>query len=182
MGKLVWPSSMTRPDCSMETSTLCSCVSNPRQIHYDAALVIAGYLCNNKSLGITYGGSVRVPYGLAKMPAGLDASRGLWTAHDSSWGTRPKPLGGYVVMYLNGAVDWSARQVKIVPDSSCEAETAVASKAAKATCFARGLLRFHGRPVAAQQHQLLVTTKLCILSLQTKVLHRVLATTSVQPS
>ena len=52
-------------------------------------------------------------------------------------------------MYLNGAVDWSARQVKIVPDSSCEAETAVASKAAKATCFARGLLRFHGRPVAA---------------------------------
>jgi hypothetical protein len=150
MGKLVWPSSMTRPDISMQTSTLCSCVSNPRQVHYEAAKVIAGYLCHNKSLGITYGGSVRVPYGLAKMPAGLDSSRGLWTAHDSSWGTRPKPLGGYVVMYLNGAVDWSAKQVKIVPDSSCEAETAVASKAAKATCFVRGLLRFHCRPVAAE--------------------------------
>ena len=53
-------------------------------------------------------------------------------------------------MYLNGAVDWSAKQVKIVPDSSCEAETAVASKAAKATCFVRGLLRFHCRPVAAE--------------------------------
>ena len=30
-----------------------------------------------------------------------------------------------------------------------EAETAVGSRAAKTTCFARGLLRFHRRPVAA---------------------------------
>ena len=149
MGKIVWPSSMTRPDISMETSTLCSCVSDPRQVHYDAGLVVAGYLCHNKSLGITYGGSIRVPYGLPSAPIGFSESRGLYTAHDSSWGTRPKPLGGYVIMYLNGAVDWSAKQVKIIPDSSCEAETAVASLAAKATCFIRGVLRFHHRPVAA---------------------------------
>ena len=58
------------------------------------------------------------------------------------------PLGGYVIMYCNGAVDWSAKLIKIVPDSTCEAETALASRAAKATCFIRGLLRFHKRPVA----------------------------------
>ena len=52
-------------------------------------------------------------------------------------------------MYGNGAVDWSAKMIKIVPDSSCQAETALASRAAKATCFVRGLLRFHKRPVAA---------------------------------
>ena len=52
-------------------------------------------------------------------------------------------------MYCNGAVDWSAKLIKIVPDSTCEAETALASRAAKATCFVRGLLRFHKRPVAA---------------------------------
>jgi len=46
-------------------------------------------------------------------------------------------------------VDWRAKLVKIVPDSSCEAETAVASLAAKATCFIRGLLQFHKRPVTA---------------------------------
>ena len=51
-------------------------------------------------------------------------------------------------MYCNGAVDWSAKLIKIVPDSTCEAETALASRAAKATCFIRGLLRFHKRPVA----------------------------------
>lgn len=149
MGKLVWPSSMTRPDISMEVSTLCSCVSDPRQVHYDWGLVIAGYLVSHASLGITYGGSIRIPYGLSDVPIGFVESRGLYTAHDSSWGTRPKPLGGYVVMYMNGAVDWSAKLVKIVPDSSCEAETAVGSFASKATCFIRGLLQFHRRAVVA---------------------------------
>ena len=52
-------------------------------------------------------------------------------------------------MYMNGAVDWSAKLVKIVPDSSCEAETAVGSFASKATCFIRGLLQFHRRAVVA---------------------------------
>ena len=52
-------------------------------------------------------------------------------------------------MYCNGALDWSAKIIKIIPDSSCEAETALASRAAKSTCFVRGLLRFHRRPVAA---------------------------------
>ena len=149
MGKLVWPSSMTRPDISMDVSTLCSCVSDPREIHFAAGVVVAGYLVATKDLGITYGGKLRVPYGLPTSPPGFNESGGLHTAHDSSWGTRPKPLGGYVVMYLNGAIDWSAKIVKIVPDSSCEAETAVGSRAAKATCFVRGLLRFHSRPVTA---------------------------------
>jgi hypothetical protein len=149
MGKLVWPSSMTRLDISMPVSTLCSCVSDARQVHYDWGLVIAGYLSSHADLGITYGGSLRIPYGLSQAPVGFYESHGLYTAHDSSWGTRPKPLGGYVIMYMNGAVDWSAKLVKIVPDSSCEAETAVASFASKGTCFIRGLLRFHQRPVAA---------------------------------
>ena len=52
-----------------------------------------------------------------------------------------------MIMYMNGPLDWSAKQVKIVPDSTCEAETAVASLAAKATCFERENLRQHGRPV-----------------------------------
>ena len=114
---------------------------------------IAGYLSSHASLGITYGGSLRIPYSLSRAPIGFNESHGLYTAHDSSWGTRLKPLGGYVIMYMNqdmnGAVDWSAKLVKIVPDSSCEAETAVASFASKGTYFIRGLLRFHQRPVAA---------------------------------
>ena len=44
-------------------------------------------------------------------------------------------------MLLNAAIDWSARCVKIVPDSTCEAEMAQASRAAKAVIFVRML--FH---------------------------------------
>jgi hypothetical protein len=67
--------------------------------------------------------------------------------HDSSWGTHPRPLGGYVVVYNNGAVDWNANRIKIVPQSSHEAEAAVGAKAAKAAVFARNLLVSNGRRV-----------------------------------
>ena len=114
LGKIVWPSSMTRPDISMETSKLCSCISDPRSSHFDACLVVAGYLWQTKSLGITYGGKLRIPIGLTSVPVGFEESSGLYTAHDSSWGTTPNPLGGYVVMYCNGALDWSTKISKII--------------------------------------------------------------------
>ena len=78
MGKLVWPSSMTRPDVSMQVSTLCSCVSNPRQVHYDYALIVAGYLMEHKQLGITYGRESSCP---------------LWSSKNANWVQRvPRPL------------------------------------------------------------------------------------------
>ena len=58
-------------------------------------------------------------------------------------------MGGYVIMHNNGCVDWASKSVKIVPDSTCEAETAVASFASKATCFLRMLFTFHKIPVTA---------------------------------
>ena len=71
----------------MHTSKLCSAVPDPRQCHYDAGLVVAGYLWATKDLGIIYGGKLRVPLGLATFPPGFHESCGLYTAHDSSWGT-----------------------------------------------------------------------------------------------
>ena len=50
-------------------------------------------------------------------------------------------------MYCNRPIDWSAGHLKIVPVSSHEAESAVAAKATKATCFARALLRSQGRKI-----------------------------------
>ena len=51
-------------------------------------------------------------------------------------------------MYANGVVDWQAKQLKIVPDSSCEAETAVASRAVKSGAFVRELLIKNGRHIS----------------------------------
>ena len=56
-------------------------------------------------------------------------------------------MGGFVVMYCNGAIDWNAGHVKIVPVSSHEAEAAQASRAARAGIYARQLLLNNGRPV-----------------------------------
>ena len=50
MGKLVWPSSMTRPDISEAVSTLCSMVSQPLNVHLQAAYVVLGYLWKTKHL------------------------------------------------------------------------------------------------------------------------------------
>ena len=147
MGKLVWPSTMTRVDISFAVNTLCSFVQSPGQIHYQKALNIVGYLSATRELGITYGGRLRTPLGLSEPPIHFARSHGLYCAHDSSFGTRPRPMGGYVVMYLNGAVDWSATNAKIVPDSAQEAESAAGSRAAKATLFIRELLKSMRRPI-----------------------------------
>ena len=50
-------------------------------------------------------------------------------------------------MYLNGAIDWSAKAIKLVPDSSCEAEMAQALRACKAGIAVRMLLRAARRKV-----------------------------------
>ena len=97
-------------------------------------------MCNlvkTKHIGITYGGKLKMPLGLNQFPDNFFKSRGLLTYSDSSWGRSPRPFGGYTVMRLNAALFWKALKLKIVPDSTCEAETAVGSKAAKATAAAR---------------------------------------------
>ena len=44
-----------------------------------------------------------------------------------------QPFGGHIIMLCNGAVQWSAKRVRAIPDSTAEAETIVASRAAKDT-------------------------------------------------
>ena len=52
-----------------------------------------------------------------------------------------------MIVYCNGAIDWSAGNLKLVPDSSHEAEAAQASRAAKAAIYVRQLLLNNGRKV-----------------------------------
>ena len=147
MGKLIWPSSMTRPDICMEVNSLCSHVSSPGKVHFEAGLVIIGYLVRTKHLGITYGGRLRIPYGLTEMPPGFVQSCGLYIVHDSSWGTRARPMGGHAIMYNNGIIGWCAKNLKMVPDSTCEAETAVGSRAVKDGVFVRELSKKNHRVI-----------------------------------
>lgn len=147
IGALIWPASMTRPDLAYFVSYLASFNGAPTQQHYDAALNVLGYLVGTRAMGITYGGELKIPMGLKEYPPGFVESRGLHSYHDSSWGTAPRPFGGYVIMRCNGAVNVSSRTLKIVPDSTAQAETAMASKAAKDTVAARIVCEDIGRTV-----------------------------------
>ena len=102
-----------------------------------------GYLVKTKYLGITFGGKIRIPIGLTEFPPHFERNRGLHTYHDSSFG-KPRPMGGFVVMYSNGPANWGAGYLKIVPKSTHEAESAIASRATKATCFIRQLIINNG--------------------------------------
>ena len=144
-GKLIWPSSLTRPDIAHFVGTITQLTMDPREDHIEWGYIGIGYLVATKNLGITYGGRLKLPLGIFSMPADFEQTCGLHTYHDSSFGTRPRPMGGYALMYNNGIVDWSSKRANLIPDSSREAEQAVASRAVKATLFARMLLAANGR-------------------------------------
>ena len=133
---------MTRVDASYNVNVLCAGCSAPTREWYAKALGVLGYLLKTKHLRNTFGGKLRVPTGLTEYPPHFAESHGLHTYHDSSFG-KPRPMGGYVVMYCNGPVDWGAGALKIIPDSTQCAAWRFRTRA-KAKCFVRELLRNNG--------------------------------------
>ena len=113
---------------------------------------VVGYLVKTSHLSITYRGQLRTPYGLTSPPPGFVESMGLHTYTDSSWSSEVHPFGGHVVMLCNGAVQWSAKKVKVVSDSTVEAETVVASRNAKDTVSVRLVLEDMGARVHGRAH------------------------------
>lgn len=67
--------------------------------------------------------------GSAGGPSVRESTRKPYT--DSSWGSAVRPFGGYAVMYCNGPIAYSSRAMKVVADSTAEAESVFASKGAK---------------------------------------------------
>ena len=147
LGETSWPAIMGWPELCFYTSSLGQYSQFPTQAHHDAVLYAMGYLFSDPDRGITYGGPLKIPFGLQEFPPHFNESRGLFTYTDSSWGTKPRPHGGHVVMRCNGAILWSAKTLKVVTDSTAHAETAEASRATKATVFLRMVLDGIARPV-----------------------------------
>ena len=136
-----WRIHTTRPDIAYYCSRLAMFSKCPTKRHEYFALCVLGYLIKTKDMGITYGGKLNMPVGLDSYPERFIESLGLHTYHVSSWGREVSPFGGYIIMMNNGAIAWAARKVRIVPDSTAEAETAVASRAAKDTVAVRMILK-----------------------------------------
>jgi hypothetical protein len=146
MGDIGWPSVTTRPEIAYAFSILSSCTMKPLMQHFEAGLYVIGYLVNTNTLGLTFGGVLKVPMGLTSFPRNFEQTRGLWASTDSSWGTRPRPQGGHVIFRCNAATVWSSKALKLIPDSTCEAETAEGSRATKSCTFKKALVSGVGRP------------------------------------
>jgi hypothetical protein len=54
MGSIVWPTAMTRPDCSYYANYLCQFMSDPTIEAWNAAIALLSYLYNTRSLGLLY--------------------------------------------------------------------------------------------------------------------------------
>jgi hypothetical protein len=140
---------MTRGDLSTYLVVLCSGLGRATTTHLEYGYHLLGYLVQSKGLTLKIDASdIRVPMGMDKVEPEFYLSLGLHTYSDSSWGKSPKPIGGYIIFMCGCPVDWQAKMLKVVADSTCEAETAIGSRATKATIFVRGTAVFIGVPIS----------------------------------
>ena len=146
VGSIGWPATMTRPELSHTYSVLSSFTMYPLQQHFDACMHAVGYLINTIDIGPVYGGKLRIPLGMSSFPTHFHTNRGLFGVTDSSWGRKPRPNAGHVVMRMNGPCMWKAHVLKAVAMSTAEAETAEASEATKDLVFTKHLMMGIKRP------------------------------------
>ena len=99
--------------------------------------LIAYAYANRKTIGVlTYGGALSIPKSLPdKHVKDFQASHGLYGSSDASWLLRS--VGGFIIMFLNGSLDWSVRFVKVICHSSAEAEIAAGCMMGKRLVFIR---------------------------------------------
>ena len=131
MGSIIWPTAMTRPDCAYYASYLCQFMSDPTIDAWNAAIALLSYLYNTRSLGLLYERRDEVELSLYS---------------DSSYG-EPKPMYGSVVFANGTPISWMSKKQKIVPQSSCEAETAALCAGCKVLVFIYNLLKELGTTV-----------------------------------
>ena len=123
-------------------------MGNPSLEAYDAAIGLVCYLYRTKHLGITYGGEIRAPD--FEIQSGSDQlnlqtlidNQGTMSFSDASF-ARDQDLasvGGFVTMYKNGAISWSSKKIKIVCQSTTEAETVGTTQAALDVKYVRNLM------------------------------------------
>ena len=132
MGCILWPVVMTRPDCAYYASFLCQFMSDPTIECWYAAIALLSYMYGTRKLGLMY-------RRMSKMNLSLYC--------DSSYNSSPKPMFGYVVFANGTPVSWTAKKQKIVPQSSCEAETAALCAGCKNLVFIYNLLHELGTSV-----------------------------------
>jgi hypothetical protein len=129
LGSLLWATS-TRPDM-FYVSWLCHFMQKPRLAHYDAGLAILSYLHHTKHLGLRYS---------ANYPE-------LEVYTESSWGRHPRDFGGHVILFGGVVISSCSKRIRLVTQSSQQAEIYLYAYAAKDLRFIQQLLQFNGHSI-----------------------------------
>jgi hypothetical protein len=130
LGSLLWATS-TRPDVQYYVSFLCQFMQKPRLAHYDAGLAILSYLNHTKHIGLRY--SANYP--------------DLEVYTDSSWGRHPRDFCGHAILFGGAVISSSSKRIRLVTQSSQEAEIYSYAYAAKDLRFIQQLLQFNGHSI-----------------------------------
>ena len=144
VGSLLYLAVMTRPDIMASMSLLCRHMSDPSEECFYAALGVLLYVSRSKELTMSFtsNNQHRDVFSGDAMSC-IEQNNNLHAYSDSSWGNA-FPLHGYIVFMNGGPVAYSSRTLKIVADSSAEAEYAACSLCSKELVFVRELCRDMG--------------------------------------
>jgi hypothetical protein len=127
IGSLLFAAVTTRPDISFATSRLARFLSNPSQLHHDAADRVLLYLKDTQWLALEMGGG-----------------EGLQVASDASFADNTldrKSSQGYAIKLFNSLIAWKASKQDTVTTSTTEAELLALSQVAKEAIFTSRLLK-----------------------------------------
>jgi hypothetical protein len=141
----------SRPDCTFYTAFSGQFMQDPSPENYDAVMTNIAYMHETKDLCITYGGDIKLPqFSECKPPIDFESlvrNRGLMVHSDASHSKHK--YAGWVIMYMNAAICWASRKIKVATTSTTESEVCAGVGASKDLKFTRNVLAFMWAPVDA---------------------------------
>ena len=146
LGCLAYIANKSRPDVRFHVSHQGQFSADPCITNYNACITILIYLMATSSYGIEAGGAVEMPKVPTECKPAIDeesflANHGFYAASDAT-GPGAKAQAGWVLMYLNAAICWVSRKVKVITTGTTEAETVAGVGAAKDIKFALSIFSF----------------------------------------
>lgn len=127
IGSILYIAVNTRPDIAFAISRLARFLTNPSQIHQEAADRVIHYLTHTKNLALSFGG-----------PGGLSIASDASFADNT---TDRKSSQAYTIKLFNGLIGWRASKQDTVTTSTTEAELLALAQAAKESLFVSRLLK-----------------------------------------
>ena len=143
-GSLLYLSTMSRSDIAYHMSILCSCMHNPSQEAYDAAIMLLLYVAKTRDYTLHFSGKTSAPKGFdAEHSSSICANHGIIAYSDASW-NKTDDLGrnmfGFIVYMFGGPISFTSKRLNVVALSSAEAEYAAAAAVCKELHFIRNVI------------------------------------------